>query len=62
MADASEITGLPDEEIERTLGPEFQPLTIEQGLPPLFDDLDSASPDIPFAAHLAEPPPEGHVW
>jgi len=51
-----------DEEIERSLGAEFQPLTIEQGLPVLFDDLDSASPDIPGAAHLAEPPPPGHVW
>jgi len=42
--------------------PELQPFTAEEGLPPLFDDLDSASPDIPGAAHLAEPPPEGHVW
>jgi hypothetical protein len=50
------------EEFERSRGPEFQPLTIEEGLPPLFDDLDSTSPDIPGAGHLREPPPEGHVW
>jgi hypothetical protein len=51
-----------DEEFERSLGADFQPLTIEEGLPTLFDDLDSTSPDIPGAGHLAEPPPEGHVW
>jgi hypothetical protein len=42
--------------------PELRPFTVEEGLPTLFDDLDSTSPDIPGAAHLAEPPPEGHVW
>ena len=42
--------------------PELQPFTVEEGLPPLFDDLDSASADIPGAGYLAEPPPEGHVW
>jgi hypothetical protein len=53
---------LTEEEFERSRGPEFQPFTVEEGLPPLFDDLDSISPDIPGADHLAEPPPEGHVW
>jgi hypothetical protein len=51
-----------EEETRRPLGPEFQLFTIEDGLPPLFDDLDSTSAEIPGAAHLAEEPPAGHVW